>query len=96
MAASPPQTIAFAIHGPIARADLPGLSDRVCSLLNGSGARVALCDVRGVEPDVVTVEALARLQLAARQTGCEVRLHHASPELLRLIGFMGLDAVLPG
>jgi ABC-type transporter Mla MlaB component len=94
MAASPPQTIAFAIHGPIVRDDLPGLCDRVCGLLSGSGARVALCDVRSVEPDAVTVEALARLQLAARRTGCEVRLRHASPDLRRLIGFMGLDAVL--
>jgi ABC-type transporter Mla MlaB component len=95
MATSPPRSIAFSIHGPIARADLPGLSDRVCALLNGSGARLALCDVRGIEPDAVTVEALARLQLAARRTGCQVRLREASPELRRLIGFMGLDAVLP-
>jgi ABC-type transporter Mla MlaB component len=95
MAASSPQTIAFAIYGPIARADLQGLCARVCSLLNASGARVALCDVEGVEPDAVCVEALARLQLGARRAGCEVRLRHASPELLRLIGFMGLDAVLP-
>jgi ABC-type transporter Mla MlaB component len=94
MAASPPQTIAFSIHGPIARADLPGLCDRVCALLTGGGARVALCDVRSVEPDAVTIEALARLQLAARRSGCQVRLQEASPELRRLIGFMGLDAVL--
>jgi ABC-type transporter Mla MlaB component len=94
MAASPPQTIAFAIHGPIVRDDLPGLCDRVCGLLSGSGARVALCDVRSVEPDAVTVDALARLQVAARRTGCEVRLRHASPDLRRLIAFMGLDAVL--
>jgi ABC-type transporter Mla MlaB component len=96
MAASPPKTVAFAIHGPIAREDLPGLCDRVCALLNESGARVALADVRSVEPDAVCVDALARLQLAARRTGCEVRVQHASPELLRLIEFMGLDRVLPG
>jgi ABC-type transporter Mla MlaB component len=95
MAASPPQTIAFSIHGPIARADLPGLCERVCALLAGGEATVAVCDVRSVEPDAVTVEALARLQLAARRSGCQVRLREASPELRRLIGFMGLDAVLP-
>ena len=95
MSTSPPQTVEFSIHGPIARADLPGLSDRVCVLLTGSDARIAVCDVRSVQPDAVTVEALARLQLAARRTGCQVRLREASPELRRLIGFMGLDAVLP-
>ena len=70
MTASAPQTIAFAIWGPIARDDLPGLSDRVCGLLRGSGATTALCDVTGVEPDAVTVDALARLQLAAGRLGC--------------------------
>jgi ABC-type transporter Mla MlaB component len=95
MATRAPQTIAFAVSGPIERADLPGLCDRVCGLLEGSGAGVALCDVRGVEPDVVTVDALARLQLAARRHGCQVRLRHASEELLDLVAFMGLRDVLP-
>src|SRR5438132_576374 len=60
MGASAPQTVAFAIRGPITSAALPGLCDRVCALLSESGAGVALCDVRGVEPDAVTVDALAR------------------------------------
>jgi ABC-type transporter Mla MlaB component len=89
------RTIAFAIGGPIAHADLPGLCDRVCGLLRGSGAAVAVCDVRGVDPDAVTVDALARLQLAARRTGCQVRLRNASDELLELLSFMGLRDVLP-
>jgi ABC-type transporter Mla MlaB component len=95
MAADAPQTIAFAIDGPIARADLPGLCERVCALLEGSAADVALCDVRGIDPDAVTVDALARLQLAARRHGCQVRLRHASDELLDLVAFMGLRDVLP-
>ena len=95
MAASVPQTIAFAVHGPIARSDLPGLCDRVGGLLERSDAAVALCDVSGVEPDAVTVDALARLQLAARRHGCQVRLRSASSELLELLAFMGLGDVLP-
>jgi ABC-type transporter Mla MlaB component len=95
MAASAPQTIAFAIGGPIARADLPGLCERVCALLEQSGARVALCDVGGIDPDAVTVDALARLQLAARRHGCQVKLRHASTELRELVAFMGLRDVLP-
>jgi ABC-type transporter Mla MlaB component len=74
---------------------LPGLSERVCALLEGSGATVAFCDVRGVEADAVAVDALARLQLAARRHGCHVRLRHASRELLELLAFMGLREVLP-
>ena len=84
----------FAIWSPIARDDLPGLCDRVCALLHGSTDDVALCDVRGVDVDAVTVDALARLQLAARRTGCTVRLQNASSELLDLVAFMGLRDVL--
>ena len=93
--AAPHTTVALAIRGPIARTDLPGLCDRVCALLDESRPAVALCDVRGVEPDAVTVDALARLQLAARRYGCQVRLRHASDELLELVVFMGLSEVFP-
>jgi ABC-type transporter Mla MlaB component len=95
MTTSGPHTIAFAIEGPIARADLPGLCARVCALLENSGAGVALCDVRGVDVDAVTVDALARLQLGARQHGCQVRLRNPSGELRELLAFMGLRDVLP-
>jgi ABC-type transporter Mla MlaB component len=85
--------VAFAIHGPIARDDLPGLCSRVCALLPESGA--VACDVGSVEPEVVTVDALVRLQLAARRRGCKVRLRNASPSLLELVALMGLTHVLP-
>jgi ABC-type transporter Mla MlaB component len=94
MGAPPPTTLAFRIHGPIARADLPGLCERVCALLTVSGAEGALCDVCDVVPDAVTVDALARLQLAARRCGCTVRLRGASPELCALVEFMGLADVV--
>ena len=94
MAASVPGTIALAIRGPIARSDLPGLCERVCALLARSGAAVVLCDVRGVAPDAVTVDALARLQVAARRHGCQIRLRGASDALLALVAFMGLRDVL--
>jgi ABC-type transporter Mla MlaB component len=95
MAVPAPQTIAFAIDGPIARADLPGLCERICALLERSGADIALCDVSRVDPDCVTIDALARLQLTARRHGCQVRLRNASSELLELVTFMGLHDVLP-
>ncbi|HUF02385.1 MAG TPA: STAS domain-containing protein [Gaiellaceae bacterium] len=90
-----PATVTFTISGPITRTDLPGLCDRVCALLSASGAGVAVCDVCGVEPNAATVDALARLQLAARRQGCQVRLRHASEGLRELVAFMGLEDVLP-
>jgi hypothetical protein len=67
----------------------------VCALLASNGADVAFFDVSGVQPDAVTVDALARLQLAARRSRCQVRLRNASTELLELVAFMGLEDVLP-
>jgi ABC-type transporter Mla MlaB component len=95
MATTDPRTTAFVIWGPIGRDDLPGLCERVCVLIAESDADVALCDVRGIDPDAVTVDALARLQLGARRHGCTVRLRNASDELRALVRFMGLTAVLP-
>jgi ABC-type transporter Mla MlaB component len=94
MSSSAPPVV-FAITGPITRADLAGLCGRVCALLERNEADVAVCDVSGVEPDAVTVDALARLQLAAQRRGCQVRLRHASAELVGLVTFMGLRDVLP-
>jgi ABC-type transporter Mla MlaB component len=96
MEAPAPQVLCFAVRGPIARADLPGLCDRVCRLLTRSGDEpVAFCDVDDVGVDAVTVDALARLQLAARRRGCRIRLRGASAELRALVAFMGLTDVLP-
>lgn len=95
MAARTPRAVSFAVRGPIAREDLPGLCGRVCALLEGAVAGEVVCDVHGVEPDAVTVEALARLQLAAGRKGCRVRLRNASAELRELVDFMGLCDVLP-
>ena len=89
-----PPEVAFTIRGPITRADLPGLCDRVCALLPESG-QVVVCDVAGVEPDAVAVDALARLQLGAQRRGCRVRLCGASDQLLDVVELMGLTHVLP-
>ena len=94
MAARAPNRIVFAIWGPIARSDLPGLCERVCGLLAAADADEALCNVSGVPVDAVTVDALARLQLAASRHGCRVRLRQASSELLELVAFMGLCDVV--
>ena len=96
MAGPRPNAIVFTIGGPIARSDLPALCERVRRLLERSGADVLLCDVGElVEPDAVAIDALARLQLAARRAGCRARLRHAPDELRELLTFVGLNGVVP-
>ena len=85
--------VTFAIDGPITRADLDRLSCRICALLEEHDADLAYCEVRG-DLDAVTVDALCRLQLAAKRRGCNVRLRNPSGALLDLVGFMGLADVL--
>jgi ABC-type transporter Mla MlaB component len=94
MSAPAPQTVVFAIRPPLRRDDLPGLCDRICALLPRSPGGVAFCDVAGIEADVVAVDGLARLQLAACRRRCTVRLRNASDELLELVELMGLSDVL--
>ena len=94
MAVPAPDTTRFEIHGPIRREDLPGLCERICALLARERPTVALCDCPTVGADAVTVDALARLQLAAKRSGCEIRLRGASRELTSLVTLMGLGDVL--
>jgi hypothetical protein len=64
-------------------------------LLEGSDADRVVCDVGAlVDPDVVTVEALARVRLTARRLGRGVRVRSACDELLDLVALMGLSDVL--
>jgi ABC-type transporter Mla MlaB component len=86
-------SITFAVRGPVARDDLPGLSSRFRSLLADGRAVEALCEVRSLPADAIAVEALARLHLLARRRGCHIRLVGASRELTALVAFMGLEAV---
>ena len=95
MAARSQRALTFAVRGPISTADLPGLCDRVCALMHEGRPTEAVCDVRGVEPTAATVDALCRLQLAAKRFGCQVRLSGASEDLRDLVEFMGLEDVLP-
>ena len=45
--------------------------------------------------DLVAVDDLARLQLAARDVGCSIRLRRACPELLQLLDLTGLADAVP-
>ena len=57
---------------------------------------IVVIDVRALTaPDDRTLEALVRLQLAARRCGASIRLHHARAELIDLLALVGLSDVLP-
>ena len=56
--------------------------------------RTIVCDLRGVAADCVTVDALARIHLAARRAGVDLDVRHVSPELKELLVFTGLSGVL--
>ncbi len=47
-------------------------------------------------PDLSVVDALARMQLAARRAGCAIRVRDACPELSELLGLCGLCVELVG
>lgn len=75
--------------------DLPGFSARIGELL-GAGDELMICDVSTVlNPDLGTLDALARLQLHARRHGGRIELDGVSPALLRLLHLTGLSRVLP-
>lgn len=83
------------VVGPITRADVPLLCERLRLLVHGSGVEVVACDVRALAADVVAIEALARLALTARRLGCRVRLRRLSRELKGLLDLCGLADALP-
>ncbi len=57
--------------------------------------RPLVCDLSTLgSADAETIDLLARLQLAARRHGRTLRLLDASPALVDLIAFVGLNAVL--
>ena len=84
------------IGGPIARDDIPALCERVHALVEACDADPVPCDVGGLdEPDALTVDALARLQLTALRLGGRLGFEDACGELRDLVDFLGLADVLP-
>jgi ABC-type transporter Mla MlaB component len=81
--------------GPVTRDAIPALCERARRLLKGCDAGPVACDVAALaEPDAVTIDALARLQLTARRLGYRVELRRACEELEDLLSLTGLLGVL--
>ena len=91
-----PKTMELGIAGPIKRADIPCLCSHARRLLESGDADRLVCDVGALaDPDAVTIEALARLQLTARRVGSQIGLRNASRELRELLDLVGLSSVVP-
>lgn len=91
-----PSTLVLAISGSIARTDIPVLCEHAHAMLTDSDADVVICDVGAlVDPDVVAIDALARLQLTTRRLGRQLRLRRASRELQELLAICGVREVVP-
>jgi hypothetical protein len=78
MPSARPTTVAFAVAGPIARADIPALCGRVAALLDATDA----------------VDAVARIALTARRRGRRLVLRDAAGDLLDLLAFTGVAGAL--
>jgi ABC-type transporter Mla MlaB component len=92
---SPLASIDVVIGGPLPPVHVPRLWERVRAILEGAPA-VVECDVGAIDrPDADTVEVLARLQLAARRSGCRMHIRHACGDLRDLLELMGLSEVVP-
>ena len=90
-----PSAVVVEMTGPIERADIPVLCERLRVALQAGTAEMVVCDVGGLaDPDCVAVDALARLQLIASRLGRRLVLREVSPELQALLGFCGLKEVL--
>ena len=87
--------LVLVLGGSIARQEIPALCERVRATLECSGEGPVDCDVGALDPDAVSVDALARLQLTARRLGRTVRLRHSCGELQELLALTGLREVLP-
>jgi hypothetical protein len=95
-------------HDPDHGCSPPPPAELTASVLTGDGCATIVVrapgDVEVVSWPVTTatgdglavVDALARLQLAARRWGCAIRVRGAPDDLLGLIDLVGLKAVLTG
>ena len=93
--AGEPGTIVLHMSGRLERAHIAYICERSQSELAGE-AGLVVCDVREVvEPDAVTIDALARLVLAARRLGHRVEIRDSSDRLRGLLELVGLSGAMP-
>ena len=71
-----------------------GDGSRAIVLVAPGGEEVVAWRIEGTRVDLATVDALARLQVAARRAGWSVRLRNPCADLRGLLELVGLAAVI--
>jgi hypothetical protein len=83
------------VRGPIGRADVPRVTRAALTALGDCPPGIVDCHAADVDPPALpTVDVLARIALEAGRTRHQLRLEHASPELLELLALCGLLEIL--
>ncbi|MET7918655.1 STAS domain-containing protein [Streptomyces avermitilis] len=81
----------------VSRDDVARLCADVRVLLGSTDAGVVVCDAAGFgPPGLAAVDALARLELAARRTGGRIRVRAPAPALRALLDLVGLRFEVEG
>lgn len=89
------RSLAVEVRPDLDRAYVRALATRVVDALGFATYSEILVDVRSVRsPDAAHIEALARLQLAARHHGVAIELVGPCPDLIELLSFVGLSDVI--
>jgi anti-anti-sigma regulatory factor len=87
--------VVLVLAGTIERDTIPALVAGVCRMIDLAGGDRVICDLSAVSaPDAVAVEALARLQLAARRLGSQVWIRDADGRVVDLLVLAGLHEIV--
>ncbi|MDT0268075.1 STAS domain-containing protein [Streptomyces sp. DSM 44915] len=87
--------VLFVVEGPVRRAEVPALCDRLAAVVRARGARVVTVDATAMGgPGADALQALARLRLTARRLGVELRFVGLDRGLVGLLGWLGLGQVV--
>jgi hypothetical protein len=87
--------IRMSVRRPIDRASIPGLCAGLRFALETNPAGLVICETAGIDdPDIPTVEALARLHLTAKRLGCRFVLRDPAAELADLLELAGLSRLV--
>ena len=96
-ATAPSRAPGIELAGRIGPDEADALERCVCARVAAGEPGPLACDVAGVEePDIGTVDALARMALAARRLGRHVELRRAKPDLRELLELAGLGDLAAG
>ncbi len=88
-------TAIVVVDGRLDPSDAPSVCGALQAGLSGPNVGSVICRGRGlVEPDLATVDLLARLRLAAHRSGCVMRVESPSLRLRELLVLAGLEDLL--